>query len=805
MPNEAVAVSAEKLLAKTFIINLQASLESSVSGCIRALYNQRILKEGNTMLSERGVDFDWSTLFNLKKEEKQKLVDIIRQYKADKYDFVSLLEIDGENRQVYEKACEIETLDFCLNDSSFARDILNDEEYKKALNLFERKQYSSNLLKEILSKFYTALISRNSKTELLSAYLERGIRKRVNRIIDEETEKSFSELKKVIEKIASGVRSECYFAAEKRDFFRDEEETVKMLNGFIAQDYGFKDSPISLNNGGDTLNEMIYRKALLDDDSFWVKHEKFSIAAFTEAICRFNDEKHAKKVWAHIFDKIKANEIGAKLLENNLPVRYLFKDRIFDSLKDRVLRYFYRFEGIYDLEKIKGETCCYPFTKTDGVEEKIVCGKEILDGLFKTVYPSDYQKVIAFFNGQLDGEEPFKMNEYMTVKDLFVGLSSRLWYDDNERKAVLVYCPEYFSKENIWSRLYLIAFMANKLESNINKCYANLFEIFYDLFKAAEKIFGLKTAFQKDNGGREKAYAELKKTLQKYGLAISDSFKNDYITSLLDRKVAVIEEIERFPALEQLGDAVYGFAVAEMMFYQPTDYEKEGIFNDYDNYIWAETQVEIARTLGLDKLYISPLTLSYKYSGADIDPDDEPFLFDYPRGEREVKFKFLADSLEMVIGTICKDCGYQAAIEFSKRIVREQFPGVFKKEARWENRFEADSEQEIDGEYWNRIKPAPCPRFDTFESKLFVERMWDAFNKFMLTYSLGTDDKAVRVFITQRHSSLDYADELYGIKNLRYSGFNGAMYSYLHSGLAYMVENYSEKIKENYKNLQTNN
>lgn len=760
------------------------------------------------MFSKNGVDFDWSTLFNLKKEEKQNFIRQIRQCQTIDYDFTYLLGFDDmQNKEAYSKACEIEVLSFCLYDSGFARDILDGEEYEKALNQFERKQYSSKLLKDILAKFYYAVWhGREVKKDALRSYLERDIGRRAKAISDEEAEKSFSELKRVIEKIASGVKSDCYFVAEKRNFFRDEEETVKMLNGFLAQDYGFKDSPISLNNAGESLNEIIYRKALLDDDGFWEKHEKFSIVAFTEAICKFNDEKHAKKIWAHIFDKIKENEIGAKLLENNLPVRYLFKDRIFNNLKDRVLRYFYRFEGIYDLEKIKGETCCYPFTKTDGVEEKIACGKEILDGLFKTVYPSDCQKVIAFFNGQLDGEEPFNLNDYTTVKDLFVGLSSRLWYDDNERKAVLVYCPEYFSSENIWSRLYLVAFMASKLERNINKCYANLFEIFYDLFKAVEKKFGLKTTFQKDNGGRENAYAELKKILQKYSLTISDSFKNDYITALLDRKVAVMEEIERFPALEQLGDAVYGIAVGEVMFYQPTDYEKESIFNDYDNYVCANAQVEIARMLGLDKLYISPLTLSYKYSReTNVDPDDELFILRQEISDRECKFKFLADSLEMVIGVLCKDLGYQAAIDFTKCIFMEKFSDIFKKEAHWENRFEADSEQEIDWEYWNRIKPAPCPVFETFESKLYIEKMWDAVNKFMLAYSIGTDDKEARIFITQRHSGLNYGDELYGVKKLRYSEFNGAMYDYLHNGLAYMVENYSAKIKENYKNLQKNN
>lgn len=168
----------------------------------------------------------------------------------------------------------------------------------------------------------------------------------------------------------------------------------------------------------------------------------------------------------------------------------------------------------------------------------------------------------------------------------------------------------------------------------------------------------------------------MKNILKKYGVEISDKFKNDYIISLLDRKVAVIEESERFPVLEQLGDAVYGFAVAEMMFYQPTYYEPESIFKDYENYICASAQIEIAKKLGLDKLYISPLTLSYKYSNEScIDRVNEIFVLrERVLSANDTKFKFLADSLEMVIGTICNDLGYQAAIDFTKHIVKETYP-----------------------------------------------------------------------------------------------------------------------------------
>lgn len=759
------------------------------------------------MVSEHRVDFDcsWSTLFNLKENEKQSLILSCKAWEG-KYEpeyLARLLGFDNlRANEAYIKACETEALSFCLKDSDFARDVLSDGEYEKALNMFDRKQYSGKLLKDLLSKFIRALESCKNKDGIRN-YLERDIRRTAKAISDCLAEKSFAPLKKVIEKIASGVKSDCYFVAEKEDYVAQERETRVLLNKFLFEDYGIKGEPVNVYNSGETLNELIYKKALLDDDEFWKEHSKFRISAFTDAIYEYNDEKHAQKVWKYIIDKIKGNEIGAKLLEKNLPVKYLFENRIFDSLKERLFKIFSRFECVYDLDKIRDEACCYPHTKCENAEEKIACGKVLTDGFFKAVYPADSRKAIDFFNGQINGEEPFYVNDFTSVKDLFYGYTSRLWFDDAERAAVLVYCPEYFSAENIWNRIYLIAYAANKLESNIDKCYANLFEMFYSLFRAVERKLGLKTTFQKDNDSREKAYAGLKGILNKYGVEISDKHKNDYITSLLDRKVADAEEMERFPALEQLGDAVYGFAVAEMMFYQPTDYEPDSIFKDYDNYVCANAQVEICRKTGLDKLYISPLTLSYKQS--ENTGHDKAFsVIGQESDSKDCKLKFLADSLEMVIGTICNDLGYAAAIEFSKRIVKEQFPDIFKKEVRWENRYDEDHDPEIDWEYWNRIKPAPTPIFDDFSSQNYLEEMWRALHKFMLAYSIGTGTKEVREFLTHRYVNLESGDELYGVKNLRYSRFNSAMYDYLHNGLAQFIETYSVKIRENYKNSKYN-
>ena len=750
------------------------------------------------MYNKNAVDFNWSTAFNLKENEKR---DIIRQIKSIdcNYDASSLSYLLGFDSldEAVAKACEIAALRFCLQDSNFGRDFLSGEEYEKALNQFARKQYSSKLFKELLFRFCLVL-SRYDRHKI-QQLLKLDVLREAKVISDETAEKSFAPLKKVIDKITSGVKSQCYFS--KEIYGCDISVSLNDdLNNFLIEKYDYDYKKLVRYEALDS--ERIFKKILLDDDNFWNEHERFGVQNFLDAVYKLNDERHAQKILSFIFDKIKEDEFGCKIIESKLPLIYLYKDRIFRHLKEGTARLFYRFNGIYDLDIIYDDICCYPYEKPDGIEEKIVRGWEIFEGLINLVYPSDSKKVTEFFFGQLNGEEPFEINgQHYTVKDLLYGYSTCHWYNEENRRAVTVYCPEYFDRENVFKRIYLVAYAADKLEKNTEKCYANLFEIFFDLFKVAEKKFGLKTSFQKDDSGREKAYGELKSLLEKYGVNISDKYKDDYITSLLDRKVASMEEIERFPALEQLGDAAYGFAVAELMFYQPSYYEPESVFKSFGDYVSAYKQIEIARKIGFDKLYLSPLTLSCKFSrDTFVDPDDEMFLI---RQEREDgAYKFLADSLEMVIGTICSDCGYQAAIDFTKRIFKETFTDVCKEEVRWENRYEADGEQEIDREYWNRIMPQPSPNFEDYSSKEYIENMWLALNKFMLAYSVGTEEREERKFLTNRYSNVENGDEIYGTKNLRQCYFNPAMYDYLHGGLARFIESYSDRIKANYKKLK---
>lgn len=113
-----------------------------------------------------------------------------------------------------------------------------------------------------------------------------------------------------------------------------------------------------------------------------------------------------------------------------------------------------------------------------------------------------------------------------------------------------------------------------------------------------------------------------------------------------------------------------------------------------------------------------------------------------------------------------------------------------------------DLEEEIDCEYWNRIKPAPFHEYENYSSRDYNDDMSRAFNKFMLAYCLGTDNVEMRKFLTHRYYHSEYGDELYGKHTLGRQYINYAMFDYLHNGLAYVVDKYAPIIKENYKNLK---
>lgn len=774
---------------------------------MQLVVKNRIFIGGQTMYQNDTMDgLYWSSFFFSKNEREKTKLELLNYIKSNAIQpYESGLEnlLDIHSDEFDKKACEIAVLEYCLNESGFAKDVLSTEDYEKALNQFERKQYSSKLLKKLLGDFNYLLIrvraiEHNDGLKKIKYYLLKSINLIAENLRQEHLNKEYLPLKQKISKICSGVNSVCYFEAEKNYFARFDDGLKK----FILEKYGYNiDKALNMYSKSDAY---ICKRALLDDEKFWTEHEKFDIFAFLNNIYNLNGYTHAQKVISHIFDNIISDEIGKKLIENNLPIMFINKREFLSQIKEHTFMItFKRFNDIYDLNKIKNEPIIYPLETDENVEKKLVIGKEITNEFFKEIYPNDSGRVFEFFNGELNKEKDFyRLDGKYTIKDMFLFHTFGYWGNGEnapEYNVAKIYSPEYFSAENMWNRIYLIAYAMVQIEKKPQKYQSNLFEIFYDLFRAIEIKFGLKTSFQRDIKSRNEAYEQLKQILKCYDIDISDKFKNDYIISLLDRKVAIMEESERFPVLEQLGDAIYNFCVAEMMFYQPADLEENSIFNSYDNFVCAEAQIKIANMLSLDKIYISSGLIMEKHTRDTlIRPNNEMFWLKEERSQIRNAEKYLADSLEMIIGVICKDCGYKKAIEFTKDVIKKAYPDVFTGEIYFDS--EIPEGLEIDSDYWNRIRPCPLYQYyyNTYLSEMYSSRMWEALSKFLLTYSLGTENKTERNFITN-HFARD--NELFEMKYLSNKSFNITMYDYLHKGLDYIMKHYAEGIKEKYKKI----
>ncbi len=779
------------------------------------------------MYDKNRAALNWVAFFKLSEQEKESVLSRIDLY-SDKFiweNYIRLISIKEALPQdeAYCDACKISVLRFCLEDSNFARDVLSDEDFAKSLELFARKQYSSKLLKSLLSKFSVLLSDfHDDKCERVNDLLRLEVIRETNAHREEKAEKVFSPLKKQIEKVASGVKGICYLATENardfagRVFFKFDLKTE--LNEYLKEKYSydFNELNASLNvvvltlpgNHNDDVNRL-FQKALFDDDGFWEKHRKFNVIAFIEKVYEVNDPRHAEKILDHILVEISKMQYGKEIIEKALPLVFLKREEFLCGLEDRTFRFtFDRFRYYCNLRMVSEDKLCYPFARVSDAENKISQGKQLVEEFLREIYPEKFDQVLEILKSEIatpsvgfsvmkqalcnvNGQSAVSDKDYdeWTIRHIVDSTTFGYHTKIVDREAVTVYCPEYFSPQNIWNRFYLKAFYMFKLVKNKRTCFANLFEVYYDLFQFIEEKTGIRTSYQRNTEGRDEAFNQLKLILNKHGVEASGEFKQDYIISLLDRKVAIREESERFPVLEQLGDAVYGLAIAEMLFYCGD--EIENFAELFEHYTCAETQIEVAEKAGIDKLYLSSYSLPRKYErDILINPDDEAYIIEQEREQLGNGKKYIADSLEMVIGTVCKDCGYKTAIEFTKKLLRETYPASipFMREVRWEDKLNTN----IDRDYWTRILPAP---YSDFEDSQIVA--WRAFDKFFKAYVLGTEDVATRRYITNSFSD----NGLYDSYGSSYE-VNQVFYEYLHKGLDNAIEKFGDTVKENYIKLK---
>ncbi len=778
------------------------------------------------MLQNSRVGFDWLTLFDLEEKETKWMIEGAKKAPSNEEDirylcrcFIAIAEVSNHD-EIYVQACKKVLLNFCVNRTTFAKDMLSDEQYEKCVQLYNRRQFESKLLNELLSKFVCCLqYGQNSENlkKRINDLLRLDIIEEVENLTEQKVVKTFAPLKQQIEKIAGGVKSCCYLEAKKKHY--DFKLNAK-LNDYIIEQFSYDFNEINSWNNVLTIfderfdSENIVFQYALFNDKFWIEHKDFDIFAFLNNVIETHDFSHAKKIIKHIFDNIYLSDYGKHIVEKSLPLVFLYKDVFIEKLQKRTFQFtFDRFKSVFDLGRIENSELCYPINSESNVQEQLEDGKKLINEFFEELYGDYSSEVINIITSEVkkptvaycgrqqeiktisefDDDIKNGNNEEWTLCNILDSQSFGYHWNIKDREAIEVYYPDFFAPENIWNRLYLKAYYMQKLTNNKELCFANLFEVYFDLCQFIEKMTGIKTSHQRNTGWRDDSFNEIKKLLKKYDVIISNEHKKDYIISLLDRKVANIEESERFPVLEQLGDAIYGLAVAEMIFYNP---KIQDITKIYSEYITANKQVQIAEKIALDKLYMSSYSLPRKYDrDVLVNTDTEIYIIRQESEQLSNTKKFFADSLEMLAGAICKDCGYQVAIDFCKRVIRDTFQATFSKEVRFGDGNVLSPEERY---HYTKILPALYSMFDNEVGDVYPEyqrKLHEAFDKFYKTYVLGTEEKSVRNYITSSFLDIDIYDDC------PFSEIDKVFYEYLHNGLKSAIETYGESVEKRYKEI----
>lgn len=700
---------------------------------------------------------------------------------------------DSLDNSLMGDVCEHIVLSFMINDTTMAKDFLSEEEFFKAKEVFIRKQYNSKILQKLLS-YFEALLDLYPNDYLNNLFTLSLIHE-LDKVKQEKIDNEYSVLKKVIDKEASGVKSTCYLDAQTITYLEAKTELTACLNDYIIElnDYNFNSiNTIHVNNETSTLlsmeefitiNNQILQKSLVNNQEFWNEHQNFSITRFLNSILENNGLTHAKKVIKYMFNNIQEMQYMKEvILQNKLPLCMSRRDIIIERLEEQAFRFsFKRLEQYCDLSPLKSLLLCYPMN--DVSDDCINEGKKVWDKFICSYnYPLDYNKVNEYLNNDVEAFVSGNKVDVDNVGIIFDVAPFRFQIDNEDRKIFNAYYANCFSSENIWKRVYIKAYGVTKLSNDETIQMSYLQRIYIDVIKTIEKKLGICTVHQLNNEKRDINYKQLKNLLKLYNIEVSDEHKTDYIVALLDRDTSTIEETKKFPILEQIGDAIYGLSVCELLFYNPST-KKMGEM--YEKYTRAESQVIISKKLGFDKMYLN-IGVPSKYIEYDS------LYFDIGNITLENlktfnKEKYLADSLEMIIGAIYLDKGLEVAIKFSKAIIKNAFPQHFYNEIHITEQERIN--ENIDKNYWQKILPSP---WTNMNSDLYI--LWNALTKVILTVVIGNENKDKRNYITQHIGHLNL------FKDNSNNCVNWLFYDYLNHGILYVINKYEDEILNKYLN-----
>ncbi len=595
-----------------------------------------------------------------------------------------------------------------------------EEEMLKVEECLKRGQYDSKVITIPYMKLCVLvekIIVKSDVTEYIYPRIEFKLQELYQEDLLRHMSKKYSTLAKVVDKCAAGVKPQCYLEMRSNQY-NDE------LLEYINSKYGYSKEMLTNcvyplwkeKSSIDVLGEIIAPDTFNSDFT--------DLLGFASSVVKYNDLAHAKKIIDYAFSEVKRLPNGKKILENKLPIYHAkYLEQLLLLINKNRLEICTKSCGI-DFAKIQENEyrgLIYPYYNVD--HHILLEGKKLFEDLIKRQYPNHFKEVFDLLN-----DVNAKVDERgTTFKDYFE--FTHFDYVNEAIKTMNVLCEGYSSKENVLNRLYYRLYLIHKA-SNVD---AAIYEYLYYPLQVINEKFEIENAYIQNESLRNEKYEMLKAKLKEYHLTISDEFKHEYVIALLDRKYAKPSEVQQFPVLEQMGDAIYGLACARILFYNKNNkLSHEGL----EKLVCAEGQLVVSNMLKINDMYISELQneLRTKY-------DENDYAI---RNEYNQKH-YLADSLEMIIGVIAKEFGVSEAMEFATNIVLKAYPNLEAPLIIEFNPLNID----IDRDYLSKIYPNPYAE-NEYEQKNYGEhiQLITALLKVINVFVYGNDTADKRRAIT---------------------------------------------------------
>lgn len=616
----------------------------------------------------------------------------------------------------------------------------NEEDVSKIVDIIKREQVNSKILKSVSARisYFLSAIDYDSKSLYLALYM--SVKSKISDYTKKHILKTMGPLKKVIEQVASGVIDQCYLDFERQyrsDISNELDEYIKTTYGYSLNNYNY--DYLIRKTDIDILS-----LAVVNDEDFWHINDDFakkSIIQFAGIAAKYNSFSHATKIVDYAFKKVCEDKKCLFLFNNKLPL-YLSDNlemKMADSCAEIIER---RFGKLFNFKLTDYEKQGLVYPIFSGYEAFVKEGKEIFERFITKAYCNDSSKIFEVFsdlNNLIQDESVNKNSNRRKIK-LREYLEFELIGWDNERDIKEKYLSSYYDNyeldESVLGRFFYRLYLLSKFSKAASEeC---LFEYLFDMLSMIDEKYGTKCIYGFDQSLRDNSYEGLKNLLHRYNIIINDDYRENYVIALLDRKCASIMEASKFAELEQLGDAIYELAIYNIIFYHPNSDIKLDHSN-VDKYVKATSQVDVAKTIGIDKLYISKLHSKL----------NTKFIFDEGYEINSIgngDEKYIADSLEMVIGAVAKEFTVQKALDFATEIILETNKELRRPEFVENFDIEALFKSNYDKDYLAKIYPS---LFSNDDSEYLYEyhMLWRSINKIARIMVLGNDTKEKRTMI----------------------------------------------------------